>query len=334
MFLGGGVSDGRSGYEVGILEDELSKMILEGVLAELKIIPATARLASAVVTLNSSKINFHTRDAAIRFEEAEHKYILDPGTPMERVFPISVSGLWGQYFEKFDPLAVTSKYFSKWAENPESNYYGMISYYRRAGEGDVEIAQRIRDGWSEKGLIASAEGTRMHRNIELALGGLMYDGSSKEMGMFNNFVKEWLEPRGWCVYRLEWSIYCSTAMVAGQIDALFVGNGAYHMVDWKRCGKLLDVFAGAAFARYGLYPFQDCLDNACNHYFLQQNLYAVILERCYEIRLASMWLCQIHPCYESYRVVQVPDMRNRAGWILDMYARSPSICMPWQSAAV
>ena len=213
-------------------------------------------------------------------------------------------------------------------------YYGMISYYRRAGEGDVEIAQRIRDGWSEKGLIASAEGTRMHRNIELALGGLMYDGSSVEMGMFSKYVEEWLEPRGWCVYRLEWSIYCSRAMVAGQIDALFVGNGAYHMVDWKRCGKLLDVLAGVAFGRYGLYPFDDCLDNACNHYFVQQNLYAVILERCYGISLASMWLCQIHPCYESYRVIQVPDMRGRAAWILDMYAKSRSICTRCEGGVV
>ena len=70
MFLGGGVSDGRSGYEMGIeREDELYKMILEGVLSELEIISGTARLVSVVVTMDSSKKNFYMRDAAIRFEE-------------------------------------------------------------------------------------------------------------------------------------------------------------------------------------------------------------------------------------------------------------------------
>ena len=141
-------------------------------------------------------------------------------------------------------------------------------------------------------------------------------------------VEEWLEPLGWRVYRLEWSIYCTRAMVGGQIDAVFVCNGAYHMVDWKRCGKLLDVSAGADFGRYGLYPFEDCLDNACNHYFVQQNLYAVILERRYGIHLSSMWLCHIHPTYESYRMIRVPDLREQARLIMDMYASSRSQVMP------
>ena len=306
------------------LDDELSNMILEGVVTQLKLFAGTERLNSAVVTENSWLLNFHIRDAAVRFDKEEHQYILNPGTPMEAVFPISVSGLWQQYFEKFDPVATTLKYYDNWAENPNSSYFNMISQYRRAGESDLQIAQRIRDGWSQKGLVAKAEGTRMHRNIELALGGEVYDGSSVEMRMFRKYAAEWLEPRGWRVYRLEWSIYCSNAMVAGQIDALFVCNGAYHMVDWKRCSKPLEVWAGAAFHRYGLQPFEDCLDNACNHYFVQQNLYAVILERRYEIRLASMSLCHIHPNYETYHVIEIPDWRDRAGWILDRYELSRS----------
>ena len=74
----------------------------------------------------------------------------------------------------------------------------------------------------------------------------------------------------------------------------------------------LDESAGEDFGRYGLYPFHNCLDNACNHYFVQQNLYAVILERRYGIHLESMSLCQIHPNQESYRVIHVPDLRAAA----------------------
>ena len=325
------MGDGHVVSEVHRLEDALFKMVLEGVLEELRVIPGTCRLVSAVVTEDSRTVNFHIRDAAIRFEEAAHRYILNPGSAMEAVFPISVSGLWAQYFEKFDPVAIIEKYYSKWARTPDSNYYGVICKYREAGEDDARIKQRICGGWSENGQVASAAGTRMHRCIELALGGEMYDGSTLEMDMFRRYVEEWLEPRGWRVYRLEWSVYCTEAMVAGQIDAVFECNGCYHMVDWKRCGKLLDEQAGdGPFARYGLSPFEDCLDNACNHYFVQQNLYGVILERRYGMRLDSMWLCQIHPRYESYRVIEVPDLRERAGWILDEYTASRARCAPWE----
>ena len=145
------------------------------------------------------------------------------------------------------PEAAILKHFGKWALDPQSDYFSVIRDYRERGESDEQIAQRIRDAWREKGLIASAAGTRMHRNIELALGGGVCDGSSKEMTMFQSFVSDWLEPRDWRVYRLEWSIYCSRAMVAGQIDAIFVCDGCYYMVDWKRCSKPLDDQSGTLY---------------------------------------------------------------------------------------
>ena len=102
----------------------------------------------------------------------------------------------------------------------------------------------------------------------------------------------------------------------------------------KRCRKPLDASAGAYFERYGVYPFNDCLDNACNHYFVQQNLYAVLLERRYGIRLSSMWLVQIHPALESYIVIEVPDMREKAALVIDRYASGRPKTMPWEGSAV
>ena len=281
---------------------------------------ATDRLESSVVTRQSAMVNFHMRDSAIRFEAGDHVYKLHPGSEMEAKFPISVSGLWGKYFEEFDAEAIIRRYFKVWAESPHKDYFSVIQEYREKGESDEEIAERIRAGWMENGAIASAQGTRMHRNIELALGGELYDGDGPEMQLFQRFVKDWLEPRGWRVYRLEWSIYCSTAMVAGQIDAVFICNGQFHMIDWKRCRKLLDEDAGGKYGHFGRAPFGHLLDNPCNHYFVQQNVYAVILRRYYGVDLSSMWLCHIHPSYDSYHLIEVPDLRQQADMILDEYA--------------
>ena len=291
---------------------------------------AKVRLVSPVVTPHAAIVNFHIRDRSIQFEVEPHRYLLHPGTDMEAVFPISVSGLWARYFPKFDPELVIHERFAQWARNPKSPYYKVINFYRQEGETQTEIAKRIRDAWTEEGLVASAAGTIMHRNIELALGGQEYDGSSVEMATFHRYVKEWLESRHWSVYRLEWSIYCTNAMVAGQIDAIFICNGCYHMVDWKRCKKPLDECAGKQYPRFGSFPVQDRLDNTCNHYFLQQNLYAVILLRRYGIKLTSMWLCHIHPSFETYRMIRVPDMLDEAAIILDLYSESRSRDFPWE----
>ena len=111
----------------------------------------------------------------------------------------------------------------------------------------------------------------MHKNIELALDGCAYDNNLMESQVFLQFVREWLEPRLWKVYRLEWSIYSEDAMVAGQIDALFERGGLFHMIDWKRSSKVLQPDEGARFKRVGMKPLDSLYDSACNHYFMQQN---------------------------------------------------------------
>ena len=59
--------------------------------------PAKVRLDSPVVTPHAAIENSHVRDRYIKFEEEPHRYILHPGTDMEAVFPISVSGLWARF---------------------------------------------------------------------------------------------------------------------------------------------------------------------------------------------------------------------------------------------
>ena len=101
-----------------------------------------------------------------------------------------------------------------------------------------------------------------------------------------------------------------------------------------KCRKPLDASAGANFERYGVYPFDDCLDNTCNHYFAQQNLYAVLLARRYGIWLSSMWLAQFHPALESYIVIKVPVMHEKAEWVLDRYGTGRPKTQPWEALVV
>ena len=281
-----------------------------------------AVLASQVVLRDSARVRAHCGDSMVKLEEEGHRYLYQPGSPEEEVFPISVSGLWAKYFEEFDGEGVVSAYYGFWACNPGSKYHGVICKLRKGGMNDTLIRQRILRLWSNRGVLASSLGTRMHRNIEMALGGQEYDASGAEMLEFQRYVREWLEEKRWVVYRLEWSIFCSYSMVAGQIDAVFRGADGYHMVGWKWCREPLDASAGSEYGRMGRHPFEDCADNKCMHYFVQQNLYAAILERWYGVRLASMSLVQIHPELPQYRVIPVPDLRERVWYVLSEYARS------------
>ena len=115
------------------LDDELRGMILKGILDDLGEYRLTERLASSVVTKQSAKVNFHIRDSAILFEPNHHEYKLHAGTEMEAKFPISVSGLWGKYFEKFDAEAIILRYFKVWAESPHKDYFSVIQEYRGKG---------------------------------------------------------------------------------------------------------------------------------------------------------------------------------------------------------
>ena len=247
------------------------------------------------------------------------------------MFPISVSGVWAQYFERFDADAIVSRYFVGWATRGDSKYYEQIQHLRRCGLEDAVIGDRIKADWTANGALASARGTRMHRQIEFALGGELYDATGADMNLFHSCVQRIFEPRGWKVFRVEWSIYCDDAMVAGQIDAIFIAPDGYHMVDWKRCRELLDPTAKLSFCRYGRPPCAELLDNACNHYFIQQNMYGVILERHYNISLASMSLAQFHPDLSEFNFVEVPDYRSFAASILDDFAQRRERNMPWEA---
>lgn len=101
-----------------------------------------------------------------------------------------------------------------------------------------------------------------------------------EMDYFVDFLHQEMLPRGWTPWRTEWSIFSEDAMVAGQIDSLWIDSvtGELHMIDWKRCRHELVPHSGSNWNRFGLPPVEFMVDNSWSHYALQQNLYSAILK--------------------------------------------------------
>ena len=138
------------------------------------------------------------------------------------------------------------------------------------------------------------------------------------MQYFLELVERELVPRGLRVFRTEWAIYDEKVMVAGQVDALFIdASGKFHMVDWKRSKHSLDPMSNAQYRRFGKPPCEHLLDNDYAHYSLQQNLYAAILRRRYNITVSSMTLAQLHPDYETYQIISVPTWASLADNLLE-----------------
>ena len=257
----------------------------------------------------------HPKDARIKFRESDHKYFLNGHIQ----FPISVSGVWASYFEHFDADATVDRYFQKWASKPSSRYFQYIWALRGDGLGDDSIKKRIVETWKDAGETASAAGTALHRSIELYLNGISHDQDLPDMQQFEAWLQSEILPRGWKPFRTEWSVFDCTNMVAGQIDSVWIdpATGGLHMIDWKRCRDDLSSEEGACFGKYGSPPCDFLVDNKFNHYAVQQNLYAAILKKHYNIILSSMWLVQLHPDRATFAMLPVADFTEVAAHLLE-----------------
>jgi hypothetical protein len=266
--------------------------------------------------------NAHPRDARIIFIADDHTYWLDG---VNR-FPISVSGVWQTFFDKFDAERTVDMYYIHWSRKEASPYHALIHSLREEGKTDAEVKTSIIASWNMTGQTASREGTIMHREIEYRLNynhddDYTYAGTP-EMIQFGKFMEEFATPRGWKTYRTEWSIYDEKRMIAGQIDCVFhcQETGEYHMVDWKRSKQILDPKIGEQYGRRGLPPCHFMIDNPFSNYAAQQNLYAVMLLDNYDLRISTMWLVQLHPLQKNFKAHRVPPFFPAARHMLDRCA--------------
>ena len=274
------------------------------------------------VTLRLEILNAHPRDSRISFQEETHIYTLDG----QIEFPLSVSGVWPQFFDPVDMDQTVVKYFGRWSCDSSSKYHAIICDSRLIGLSDDQIMQNIVESWRGIGRNASQKGTYMHRQIELFLNGVESDESNTEMTQFKSYMVEVAQGNSWAPFRTEWSIFDETRMIAGQVDCIFkhTDKEEYHMVDWKRCAKPLDRTTGEMYGRFGIAPCNFLVDNSWSHYAAQQNLYAAILQDKYALMLSSMSLLQLHENQNTYKLIPIPNFFDVACEMLNSCKKGKS----------
>lgn len=248
-----------------------------------------------------ANINAHPRDAAITFEEVEHKYTIQ-GMPKH---PISTTTLIHIFFAPFNPEATASIVMDK----PNSEYFytpnPALTPHQEHTAREAHKAKIVQT-WKD----AATLGTLMHADIENFFNGLpVKNPTCTEHRWFQMFWQEFQRTNpGWKPFRTEWVIYDENKGVAGSIDFTVVNAaGDLVIMDWKRAKNI----SKSGFGKYGFGPFTKLQDCNYSHYTLQLNIYRHILETQYHKRVLGMYMVCLHPnnkgkCYEVYLIDPYP----------------------------
>eukprot|EP00965_Chrysotila_dentata_P191927 6174857-Pleurochrysis_carterae.AAC.4 len=119
-----------------------------------------------------ARVNKHPRDCRIQFDEPSHKYTVDG-----KIVTLSVTGLWTEYFDHFNPFGTAIKMHKKWAVS--GKYAILIAYMQLVEEKcDSDIVEGIVQFWSANGRRASDIGTAMHALFEQLLNGAEFSTAS------------------------------------------------------------------------------------------------------------------------------------------------------------
>ena len=254
-----------------------------------------------------AQINAHEKDASITFESEMHEYFVD-GIAME----LSVTGMVGMFFEKFDADEVIRKMMNgpRW---PREGYINK--------DGAPYNEAEIKSKWDSIGLYSRNLGTWMHYNIERYLNNLEPSPQLEEMEKFVNFYTDVIKGREIQPYRTEWRIAAPDIKLAGSVD--FIGrfpDGTYALLDWKR-SKDLEGGLTNKFGRRGQYPLEHLDDCDGSKYFLQLNIYRYIIETYYDMKISYMGVVSFHPNVETYFLADAPNMEKEVEDVLNEISR-------------
>lgn len=245
-----------------------------------------------------SQLNSHPRDSKIIFDEGPHIYTIldDPNSKYT-----SCTTFIHHLFEPFNADAIIDKMMksSNWTQ---SKYFGKSK-------------NEIKSLWDQNRIIASTSGTNMHKNIEMFMNSeieLSAFDNNTDMKHFVSFYNNYGNKLK--SYRSEWMIYDTDLKLAGSIDYVVLNDDqTLDLYDWKRSTEIKKENRWQS----GKYPLQHIPD--CNywHYSLQLNLYKALLEKNYQKKIRSMYLVILHPNFEDYQILQVPDLSNEIKLIFD-----------------
>ena len=96
-------------------------------------------------------------------------------------------------------------------------------------------------------------------------------------------------------------------------------NGELFIFDWKRSTGVVDNQGEPILKdfNFGFSDLSHLADNSFNKYALQQNVYKHILESNYGKIISSMNLLVLHPDYNDYFHVKLPEMKKEAEFLID-----------------
>lgn len=244
----------------------------------------------------------HERDERLAFDGPSHTYVVD-GLYECR----SVTKAVAMAFPEFnaDRAIKLMRGGLKW--HPEHPMYGKTD-------------EEIKKIWSEKGKVASAAGTEMHRLIEESLNSSpmivkasathpeLHLGFAPFMEHISNTYPE-LVP-----FRTEWAIFDKKNCLAGTVDAVFYNppKNSYFIFDWKRTESIEYDNQWGESARGNLAHLPD---SKGARYALQLNLYAYMLETFYDMKIEKMFVVAMHPDMpgtDKFQLMPVPLLQDEA----------------------
>lgn len=257
--------------------------------AEERVTPTSLEIEKPKGKIN--ELNKHHRDSRIKFFPEPHIYLIDnnPRT-------ISASTLVHRFFDDFDS---------------ESAILNLTPLNPMFGKQFHEIEQ----AWEDKRNTAANLGTQLHLDIEKFFdsGKTIKPINKKEFNFFLDFYESHLSQLQ--LYRTEWRIFDDLIYVAGTADMIFKKqDGTYVIYDWKRSEKISSIGFKGKKGNGVCSEFDDC---NYNHYCLQLNIYKKILEDHYAKPVSEMYFVQLHPNFDTYKIFEVPDMREKVDQMFD-----------------
>ena len=269
-------------------------------------------------------------DSHITFNEARHVYTLD-GVELNG----SVTGWVHKFFSEFNEYMIIGSITRspKWRKDAKSKYYavaqhlGVHKQIRNHATGWPQDdryntwAQKIRGQtsklisayWEVNRNKAAADGTRLHAYIEAYYNELECPFPASDLGRgyeyFHAFHRECVEGK-LVPFRTELRVFDRALGLAGSIDMLYRRVGAPEdskelvMYDWKRSKEIK-----MTSRQKGKEPVAHLGDCNYEHYSLQLNVYAYLIEQNTPYKIEEMWLAIFHPNQDTYERHRVRVLR-------------------------
>jgi ATP-dependent exoDNAse (exonuclease V) beta subunit len=245
--------------------------------------------------------NAHKNDSRIRFQELGHKYWIDE----DDTNIVSCTTYIHQFFGEFDSDGIIKSILKSKKWKTDNTY----KYYKKTYDD-------IKKMWDDNAKEASNLGTIMHAKIEHFYNDLEVEYTD-ECVDFLQFLDFYSEHENLEMFRTEWVIFAEDLRITGSIDAVFKNeDGTVTLGDWKRSKQInFKAFKGDM----ANHPFEYLEDCNYIHYCLQLNLYRVILEKYYDLKIKEMFLGVFHPDNKDgkFLKINIPIMVKEGEMLLE-----------------